>query len=91
MMWNKGFLGRRPAVARLWEASVSEEVSAKMARTIIDGEVEEATELANQGLAQGFSAADIQDKGFVKGMEEVGHLFGKGEFFLPELVKGPRP
>ena len=44
--------------------------------------------LAQQGLDAGLSAADILDKGFVKGIEEVGDLFGRGEFFLPELVQG---
>jgi corrinoid protein of di/trimethylamine methyltransferase len=59
-----------------------------MAQTVIDGELELAEELARKGLAAGLSPADILDKGFVKGIEEVGDLFGKGEFFLPELVQG---
>ena len=33
-------------------------------------------------------AGHILDKGFVKGIEEFGDLFAKGEFFLPELVQG---
>jgi corrinoid protein of di/trimethylamine methyltransferase len=59
-----------------------------MAQTVIDGELELAEELARKGLAAGLPPADILDKGFVKGIEEVGDLFGKGEFFLPELVQG---
>jgi len=59
-----------------------------MAQTVIDGELELAEELARKGLAAGLSPGDILDKGFVKGIEEVGDLFGKGEFFLPELVQG---
>jgi corrinoid protein of di/trimethylamine methyltransferase len=55
---------------------------------VIDGELELAEELARKGLAAGLPPADILDKGFVKGIEEVGDLFGKGEFFLPELVQG---
>ena len=34
----------------------------------------------------GLPAADILDKGFVKGIEEVGDLFGRGEFFLPDTL-----
>jgi trimethylamine corrinoid protein len=60
----------------------------QMKQTIIDGEPEEAAELAQAGLAAGLSPADILDLGFVKGIEEVGDLFGRGEFFLPELVQG---
>jgi trimethylamine corrinoid protein len=67
---------------------VSDELFAKMAQTIIDGEDEEAARLAQEGLDAGLDAAEILDKGFVKGIEEVGELFAKGEFFLPELVQG---
>jgi trimethylamine corrinoid protein len=67
---------------------MSEELYAQMAQAVIDGEDEQAAELAQKGLDAGLSAGDILDKGFVKGIEEVGDLFGKGEFFLPELVQG---
>jgi corrinoid protein of di/trimethylamine methyltransferase len=67
---------------------MSDELFAQMAQTIIDGEAEDAAALAQQGLDAGLPAADILDKGYVKGIEEVGDLFAKGEFFLPELVQG---
>ena len=67
---------------------VSDELFARMAQTIIDGEAEEAAALAQQGLDAGLPPGDILDKGFVKGIEEVGELFATGEFFLPELVQG---
>ena len=67
---------------------MSEELYAQMAQTVIDGEDELAAKLAQQGLDAGLAAGDILDEGFVKGIEEVGELFGKGEFFLPELVQG---
>ena len=60
----------------------------QMKQTVIDGEPEEAAALAQAGLAAGLSPTDILDNGFVKGIEEVGELFGSGEFFLPELVQG---
>lgn len=67
---------------------MSEDLYAQMKQTVIDGEVELAAELAQKGLDAGLSAVDILDLGFVKGIEEVGDLFGRGEFFLPELVQG---
>ena len=67
---------------------MSDELFAKMAQAIIDGEAEDAAALAQEGLAAGIPPGDILDKGFVKGIEEVGDLFGRGEFFLPELVQG---
>jgi len=67
---------------------MSDELLEQMKQSVIDGEVEDAERLAQEGLDAGMSAGDILDKGFVKGIEEVGDLFGKGEFFLPELVQG---
>jgi methanogenic corrinoid protein MtbC1 len=67
---------------------MSDELLEQMKQSVIDGEVEDAERLAQEGLDAGISAGDILDKGFVKGIEEVGDLFGKGEFFLPELVQG---
>ena len=63
---------------------MSDELFAKMAQAIIDGEAEDAAALAQEGLDAGIAPGDILDKGFVKGIEEVGDLFAKGEFFLPE-------
>jgi corrinoid protein of di/trimethylamine methyltransferase len=70
------------------EDLVTDEIYSQMAQAVIDGEDDTAAVLAQKGLDMGLPAADILDKGFVKGIEEVGDLFGKGEFFLPELVQG---
>ena len=67
---------------------MTDEIYSQMAQAVIDGEDDTAAALAQKGLDMGLPAADILDKGFVKGIEEVGELFGKGEFFLPELVQG---
>ena len=67
---------------------MSDELYEQMKQCVIDGEVEDAERLAQEGLDAGLSPGDILDLGFVKGIEEVGDLFGKGEFFLPELVQG---
>ena len=67
---------------------MADDLYQQMAQSVIDGEVEDAERLAHEGLTAGLPAGDILDLGFVKGIEEVGDLFGKGEFFLPELVQG---
>jgi len=67
---------------------MSEDLYEQMKQTVLEGEPEEAAALAQQGLDAGLAPTDILDLGFVKGIEEVGDLFGRGEFFLPELVQG---
>ena len=67
---------------------MSQDLYDQMKQSVIDGEVEDAERLAREGLEAGLAPGDILDAGFVKGIEEVGDLFGRGEFFLPELVQG---
>jgi corrinoid protein of di/trimethylamine methyltransferase len=67
---------------------MSADLYEQMKQTVLDGEPEEAAALAQQGLDAGLAPGDILDLGFVKVIEEVGDLFGRGEFFLPELVQG---
>ncbi len=67
---------------------MSDDLYEQMKQTVLEGEPEEAAALAQQGLDAGLAPVDMLDQGFVKGIEEVGDLFGRGEFFLPELVQG---
>ena len=57
-----------------------------MKQSIIDGEAEDAERLANQAVAEGVDPLDAINKGFVRGLDEVGEQFGCGEMFLPDLV-----
>ena len=67
---------------------MSEDLYAQMKQTVIDGEVEDAAALAQPGSTPASRPPTSSTLGFVKGIEEVGDLFGRGEFFLPELVQG---
>ncbi len=65
---------------------MSEELLKKMAQSIIDGNVEAAVSLANEGIAAGLEPMEAISNGFVVGVNAVGDAFGRGEMFLPELV-----
>ncbi|NLE22281.1 MAG: dimethylamine corrinoid protein 3 [Actinobacteria bacterium] len=56
------------------------------AESIVNADRAGAEEVAKRALAEGISPADIMQKGFVKGIQEVGDLFESGEVFLPELM-----
>lgn len=60
----------------------------KLAQAVIDGEPEEAEELAKGALAQGLDPLESINKGLTVGMERVGELFASGEYFLPDLIIG---
>jgi corrinoid protein of di/trimethylamine methyltransferase len=57
-----------------------------MAQSIIDGEVEEAGQLARQAMEAGIDPLAAINDGFVKGLDQVGEAFGCGDMFLPDLV-----
>ncbi len=57
-----------------------------MAQSIIDGEIEQAAELANRAIEQGIEPLDAINKGFILGVNTVGEAFSCGDAFLPELV-----
>ena len=65
---------------------MNEHIYETMAQSIIDGEADEAENLAAQAIEMGIDPLDAINKGFVPGIEHVGKLFGCGDAFLPELV-----
>jgi len=62
------------------------ELYSSMKQTVLDGDADEAERLARQALEAGVPPLEAIEQGYVKGIEEVGALFEKGEMFLPELV-----
>lgn len=58
-----------------------------MAQSIIDGEDEDAADLAHQAIEQGADPLEAINRGFIVGLNEVGDRFGCGEMFLPDLVQ----
>ncbi len=67
---------------------MSQEMFAKLAQAVIDGEPEDAEELAKQALEQGLDPLTCINEGLAKGMDRVGELFASGEYFLPDLITG---
>ena len=67
---------------------MEEEIYKKLAQAVLEGEPEEAEELAKQALEQGADPLACINQGLMKGIQEVGELFSKGEYYLPELIIG---
>ncbi|UCE00516.1 MAG: corrinoid protein [Chloroflexota bacterium] len=67
---------------------MSDEMYAKLAQAVIDGEPEDAEQLAKEALEQGLDALTCVNEGLTKGIQKVGELFANGEYFLPELIIG---
>ncbi len=65
---------------------MSQELFESMAQSIIDGDSDVAVELANKAIAAGVDPLAAITDGFVRGVNQVGESFARGEAFLPELV-----
>jgi corrinoid protein of di/trimethylamine methyltransferase len=65
---------------------MTNELYQKMAQSIIDGDNDVATELAQQAIALGIDPLEAISQGFVVGVNKVGEDFSNGDAFLPELV-----
>ena len=67
---------------------MSTELYEKLAQAVIDGEPEDAEQLAKQALEEGLDPLTCINEGLTKGIQRVGELFSSGEYFLPELIIG---
>jgi corrinoid protein of di/trimethylamine methyltransferase len=67
---------------------MSEEILGKLAQAVVDGEPEDAEELARRALEQGLDALVCIQQGLTPGIDRVGELFASGEYFLPDLIIG---
>jgi corrinoid protein of di/trimethylamine methyltransferase len=67
---------------------MSEELLDKLAQAVIDGEPEDAEELARQALDQSLDPLVCINEGLTRGIDRVGELFASGEYFLPDLIIG---
>ena len=65
---------------------MNEQIFKAMAQSIIEGEPEDAENLALQAIELGIDPLEAINDGFVIGVDHVGELFSCGDAFLPDLV-----
>ncbi len=58
----------------------------KMARAIVDGQRREAERLAREAVEKKLDLLAVIQSGFVPGLQRVGELWARGDYFLPELM-----
>jgi len=59
-------------------------------QSVVDGNMNGATNGVNAALAEGIAAAEILNNGLIAAMTEVGRLFEEGEYFVPEMLIAAR-
>jgi len=63
-----------------------EELFSKIETAIIEGRKSEAEELAREAIKAKLDLTEVIEKGYVPGIQKVGDLWEKGDYFLPELI-----
>ncbi|UCC38587.1 MAG: corrinoid protein [Candidatus Aminicenantes bacterium] len=63
-----------------------EDLLERMEKAIVEGNKEEAERLAKEALEEKMDLNEVIEKGYVSGIQKVGDLWEKGEYFLPELI-----
>jgi corrinoid protein of di/trimethylamine methyltransferase len=63
-----------------------EELYRSIRKAIVDGDKPAARQLALDALRLELDLNEVIDRGYVPGIQEVGELWEKGEYFLPELI-----
>lgn len=67
---------------------MKEELLQKLSQAVVEGEPEEAGELAARALENGLNPLECITDGLTVGIREVGQKFSCGDYFLPELIIG---
>jgi corrinoid protein of di/trimethylamine methyltransferase len=57
-----------------------------MAQAIIDGDRDKAGALAGRAVETGLDLLEVIDRGYLPGIQKVGELWDRNEYFLPELI-----
>jgi corrinoid protein of di/trimethylamine methyltransferase len=66
----------------------TDELYQAMSQSVIEGEPEQAEELAQKAVSLGLDPLEVIDHGYTYGMNVLGERFAQGEVFLPHLVMG---
>ena len=64
----------------------NEEFLNSVKKAIIDGNKDDAVQLAQQAISENMDLNEIIERGYIQGIQKVGQLWEEGEYFLPELI-----
>ena len=64
----------------------SNDLYGRIQEAVVDGRRDDAVDLARQAVARKLDLNEVIEKGYTPGLQKVGELWEKGDYFLPELV-----
>ena len=79
----RGKAAKAPAAGLPGDASLLDEISVALQ----DGSVSETVEAVKAALESGIDAQNVLADGLIRGMNELGEDFSRGEVFVPEMLR----
>jgi len=64
----------------------NEEFLNTVKKTIVEGNKDEAVQLAQRAIKEKMHLNEVIEKGYIPGIQKAGQLWEEGEYFLPELI-----
>jgi methylmalonyl-CoA mutase cobalamin-binding domain/chain len=58
----------------------------ELSRAVVAGDIDVAEKLTKEAIEEKIPVNDILNMGLVPGLQQVGELFEKGDYYLPELI-----
>jgi len=58
----------------------------ELSKSVVEGDAEKAVKISQEAIAMNIDAYELIQEGLMKGMKEVGNLFKKKEYYLPEVL-----
>jgi len=71
--------------------ATKEELFEKLKNGVVEYEEDEVKEASQQALDDGYDALEMIMDGLAAGMEVVGDLYDRNEYFVPEVLMCQRP
>lgn len=64
----------------------NEEFLDTVKKAIVEGDKDEAVQLAQRAITENMDLNEVIEKGYIPGIQKVGQLWEEGDYFLPELI-----
>lgn len=71
-------------------SAIAEAIKDQLYEGVIEGNEPEVAQLTQQGLREGLAAEEILYEALIPALQEVGALFERGEYFVPEMLTGAK-
>jgi corrinoid protein of di/trimethylamine methyltransferase len=65
---------------------VKETLIEDLSKSVVEGDAEKAVKISQEAIAVNVDAYELMQEGLMKGMKEVGNLFKRKEYYLPEVL-----